>query len=78
MVASRMDSESMSEKHLTLIEAAEISGYTPSHLRYLVRTGRLEGIKLGRDWFTTIEALERYKATDPHPGPKPRNGQRKA
>ena len=60
-------------KYLSLAEAAVISGYSSGHLRYLVRTGRLEGVKLGRDWFTTAEALERYQATDPRPGPKPKS-----
>ena len=72
LVASTKRKQRM-DNYLTLVEAAEISGYTPSHLRYLVRTGRLVGVKLGRDWFTTAEALERYKATDPHPGPKPKS-----
>jgi hypothetical protein len=49
-----------------------MSGYSTSHLRHLLRTGKLEGIKLGRDWLTTIEAVERYKATNPRPGPKPK------
>ena len=61
-------------KYLSLAQAAEISGYSAGHLRYLVRTGRLEGLKLGRDWFTTAEALERYQATDPRPGRKPKSG----
>ena len=57
---------------ITLPQAAEISGYTTGHLRYLLRNGRLEGEKLGRDWFTTVEAVERYKETSPRPGPKPK------
>ena len=59
-------------KYITLIEASKISGYNTGHLRYLLSTEKLEGTKFGRDWFTTVEALEKYKATNPRPGPKPR------
>ena len=65
-------------KFLSLAEAAEITGYSSGHLRYLVRTGRLEGVKLGRNWFTTTEAMERYKATDPRPGPKAKSDRKRA
>ena len=65
--------------YITLIEASEISGYDPGHLRRLLLSGKLEGRKFGRDWFTTVEALERYRATNPRPGPKPKrsSGDRK-
>jgi hypothetical protein len=59
--------------YITLIEATEITGYNTGHLRQLLRMGKLEGRKFGRDWFTTIEALEKYKATNPRPGPKPKS-----
>ena len=62
-------------KYLSLIEASEITGYATAHLRHLLLTGKLEGMKFGRDWFTTIEALEKYKATNPRPGPKPKSKQ---
>ena len=64
-------------KYITLIEAAKITGYTTSHLRRLLRTGKLEGVKFGRDWFVTIEAIEKYKATNPRPGAKPKTARKK-
>ena len=58
--------------YITVRVASQISGYSPSHVRYLLRTDRLEGVKFGRDWLTTAEAIENYKATNPRPGRKRR------
>ncbi len=55
---------------IPLSKAAEISGLSHSHLRLLVREGEIEGRKLGRDWFTTLRAVEEYEARDRRPGPK--------
>lgn len=58
-------------KLLSLSEAAKKSGLSASHLRLLVRTGAVWGIKLGRNWFTTEQAVQDYLAHDIKPGPKP-------
>ena len=50
-------------------EAAEYTGYSQGHICYLLANGLVEGRKFGRDWFTTKEALDRYLATNPRPGP---------
>ena len=55
---------------ISVKEAAEITGYTEGHLRYLLGKGKVEGRKFGRDWFTTKEALQKYIDTNPRPGPK--------
>jgi len=53
-------------------EVAARFGLSASHLRLLARTGRLTATKLGRDWFTTPEAVVAYLANvelrskDPH------------
>ena len=57
-------------EYITLKEASEISGYTTSHLRRLLIGGKLEGGKFGHVWFTTVEALEKYRASKPRPGPR--------
>ena len=57
-------------EHITLKEASEISGYTTSNLRRLLIGGKLEGGKFGHVWFTTVDALEKYKAGSPRPGPR--------
>lgn len=58
---------------ITVKEAAEYTGYTPSHVRFLLRTGLVKGQRFGRDWFTTQEALDEYLATNPRPGPEPKS-----
>lgn len=55
---------------ISLKEAAEFSGLSASHLRLLARTDKIEGVKLGRDWFTTKTAVQEYLARDHRPGPK--------
>ncbi len=63
-----MDRESL----IPLTEAAARYPLSQSHLQLLARTGRLQAVKLGRDWFTTPEAVETYladselRSKDPH------------
>ena len=58
---------------ITLREASDLSGLSHSHLRLLIRSGEIWGLKKGRDWFTTAQAVKEYLALDRHPGPKSRN-----
>lgn len=53
-------------------EAAELSGFTQRHIRLLISRGELWGQKLGRDWFTTTQAVRAYLARNRRPGPKPK------
>jgi hypothetical protein len=57
---------------ISLSQAAEISGLSPSHLRLLVSNGELWGKKLGRNWFTTQKAISDYLSRGIKPGPKPK------
>jgi len=59
-------------KLISIKEAAKISGLTPRHMRLLVNKGTIPGQKLGRDWFTTEQAVREYLARDRRPGPKPK------
>ena len=47
---------------ISLREAAAQFGLSDSQLRLLARKGRLAAVKLGRDWFTTPEAVAAYLA----------------
>ena len=48
------------ERWITLNEAAADSGFSHTQLRLLARQGRLRAQKIGRDWFTTAEAVAEY------------------
>lgn len=50
----------MDEKIISLKEAAENSGYHPDYLGSLIRNGKLEGKKIGRNWFTTEKAVKEF------------------
>ena len=55
---------------ITLSEAAEISGFTTRHIRHLAVNGEIWAKKLGRNWFTTAQAVREYLARERKPGPK--------
>jgi excisionase family DNA binding protein len=60
------------EQLISLSEAAARFGISDGHLRLLARQGRLAATRLGRNWFTTPEAVAAYLANaelrskDPH------------
>lgn len=62
------------DKLLPLAKAAERCGLSSSHLRLLVRHGEVWGIKLGRNWVTTENAVREYLARARRPGPKSDKG----
>jgi hypothetical protein len=55
---------------ISLHEAAELCGLSPSHLRLLVSKGEVWGLKIGRNWATTAQAVREYIARDRRTGPK--------
>jgi len=46
-----------------LTEAAKLSGFSHGYLKDIARSGRLQAKKVGRDWLTTMAAIEEYKRT---------------
>ena len=64
--------EEAAGKLISLAEAAELFELSHSHLRKLVREGKIWGRQIGRYWVTTEEAVREYLAQDRRPGPKPR------
>ncbi len=59
---------------ISLADAAELSGLSPVFLRRLVAQRVIWGKKLGRNWFTTAQAVREYLARDRRRGPKPHRG----
>ena len=55
---------------ISLSQATKLSGLSPSHLRLLVTQGEMWGVKLGRNWFTTAQAIDEYLKQGRKPGPK--------
>jgi hypothetical protein len=55
------------------MEASQLSGFTPDHIRKLIRKREIDGIKIGRNWLTTREAIRNncqlFRRT--HPGYPP-------
>jgi hypothetical protein len=49
------------ETFLLLSDVAKGSGYSAKYLNLLIRQGKLEGHKEGRNWYTTKESILRYK-----------------
>jgi excisionase family DNA binding protein len=45
---------------ITTTQAAELMGYDYAHVRLLLRQGKLQGMKMGRDWFIKKESALAY------------------
>lgn len=56
--------------YITTPEAASRSGLTKTYLALLLRTGKLEGVQVGRDWIVYTDSLEAFLAQPRKPGPK--------
>ena len=48
------------EKYISVQAAADVTGYNIQYLRRLLRSGTLEGIKIGQIWLIEMESLESY------------------
>jgi hypothetical protein len=46
--------------YISLQEAAKLCDYGMEYLSYLARTGKLQAVKLRRNWMTTREAILDY------------------
>jgi excisionase family DNA binding protein len=45
---------------ITTKEAAELTSYHVKYIRHLVREGKIEGAKRGRDWWIDKASVEKY------------------
>ena len=68
--AKRGPLQDLTSNLISVTEASKISGLTTGHLRKLLREGQIEGVKIGRNWLTTAEAVQEYLQQEIKPGPK--------
>ena len=47
-------------QHITVQAAAEVTGYNIQYLRRMLRSGALEGVKIGQMWLIEMDALDAY------------------
>jgi excisionase family DNA binding protein len=50
------------ERPLTVQEAAALLGYHPDHVRRLIRSGIVNGERVGIGWLIPLQEVERIKA----------------
>lgn len=55
---------------ITSDAAQEMTGYTVDHLRRLARTGVVQAILVGRQWFFDPDSLRQHQEVA-KPGPRP-------
>ena len=46
------------DRHVTVQSAAVLTGYNIQYLRRMLRSGKLEGIKIGQIWLIEVQSLE--------------------
>lgn len=56
---------------ITVSEASALSGYTPQHIRLLIRQGSVSARRAGGIWLIEASSLQTYIDNVPKPGPKP-------
>lgn len=62
----------MADDYIGTLDASIKAGVSQGFIRRLVREGRIEGKKIGRDWILKPESLEDYlKSSKGKPGRKP-------
>ena len=58
--ALKIPSKGNNEDYISLAEASKLCSYSQEYLSLLARKGKLESIKIGRDWVTTRKAIKEY------------------
>jgi excisionase family DNA binding protein len=51
---------------ISISDAASITSYSPEFIRMLARSGKLQAVKIGRDWMTTRDAILDYLHKQQH------------
>lgn len=58
--ALKIPAKGNKEEYISLAEASKLSPYSQEYLSLLARKGKLETIKIGRNWVTTRKAIKEY------------------
>jgi len=74
-LSTDVDTPLIIQRHITVQNAAEVTGYNIQYLRRILRSGTLKGIKIGQMWLIEMESLEAYlervkSTSDRRCGPK--------
>ena len=74
-IPTNLSTEQVIVNHVSVEAATEISGYNAQYLRRLLRTGKLEGVKVGQVWLIDMASLQTYfscalSSNDMRYGPK--------
>lgn len=64
--------EEAAQQLISLADAAKLTGLSQGHLRLLAKQDKIWATKIGRNWVTTKETVQAYLASNPRPGPKPK------
>ena len=55
----------------SVAEASVYSGFTRTHINYLITQGQLDAVKVGSIWLVYEDSLSRYMACLRNPDPSP-------
>jgi excisionase family DNA binding protein len=58
------------EEYITVRQASQLSGLSTRHIAWLLREGRIPGIKPGHDWLVKPSAVMEYLKLERKPGRK--------
>jgi excisionase family DNA binding protein len=62
------------EDFISTKEAAKLADLSKEHIGWLLRHGKIEGRKIGRDWVVSRASVEAYARQWHKPGPKREQG----
>ncbi len=61
-------------QYITTLQASDLLGLLPTSINHLLSAGKLQGVKIGRDWFVyrpSIQAYLKRKSSKGRPSSKP-------
>ena len=74
-IPNKLSTEQVIANHVSVEAATKVSGYNGQYLRRLLRTGKLDGVKVGQVWLVDLASLQTYfscalSSNDMRYGPK--------